>query len=66
MVNAPADTLDVNTPTLQDIRQELGDATAVPYARKEPILFRGRQSSARLAFVGEAPGADEDMQGGLL
>ena len=64
MVNAPADTVDVNTPTLQDIRQELGDCHRCPLCQKRThIVFGEGNPQARLAFVGEAPGADEDMQG---
>ena len=64
MVNAPADTVDVNTPTLQDIRQELGDCHRCPLCQKRThIVFGEGNPQARLAFVGEAPGADEDMKG---
>jgi DNA polymerase len=64
MVNAPADTVDVHTPTLQDIRQELGDCHRCPLCQKRThIVFGEGNPQARLAFVGEAPGADEDMQG---
>ena len=64
MVNAPADTVDVNTPTLQDIRQELGDCHRCPLCQERThIVFGEGNPQARLAFVGEAPGADEDMQG---
>ncbi|MCX5840203.1 MAG: uracil-DNA glycosylase [Deltaproteobacteria bacterium] len=64
MVNAPADTIDVNTPTLQDIRQELGDCHRCPLCQKRThIVFGEGNPQARIAFVGEAPGADEDMQG---
>lgn len=64
MVNAPAVTVDVNTPTLQDIRQELGDCHRCPLCQKRThIVFGEGNPQARLAFVGEAPGADEDMQG---
>ena len=64
MINAPADTVDIHTPTLQDIRQELGDCHRCPLCQKRThIVFGEGNPQARLAFVGEAPGADEDMQG---
>ena len=51
-------------PTLQDVRQELGDCRRCPLCRTRTHLVFGEGSpQAALAFVGEAPGADEDAQG---
>jgi DNA polymerase len=50
---------------LQSIRAEIGDCTRCPLhalGRKQ-IVFGVGNPNADLMFVGEAPGADEDMQG---
>jgi uracil-DNA glycosylase family 4 len=55
---------DDSAPTLQDIRQEMGDCQRCPLCRTRTHLVFGEGSPrAALAFVGEAPGADEDAQG---
>ena len=50
---------------LQAIQQEIGDCTRCPlaYAGRHKIVFGDGSPNARLMFVGEGPGADEDMQG---
>ncbi len=51
--------------TLQEIRDDLGDCTRCKLhalGRKQ-IVFGVGNSNADLMFVGEAPGADEDLQG---
>ncbi len=50
---------------LQAIQKEIGDCTRCPlaYAGRHTIVFGDGSASARLMFVGEGPGADEDMQG---
>ncbi|HTH53675.1 MAG TPA: uracil-DNA glycosylase [Edaphobacter sp.] len=50
---------------LEAIRQEIGDCTRCPlaYAGRHKIVFADGDPGARLMFVGEGPGADEDMQG---
>jgi uracil-DNA glycosylase family 4 len=50
---------------LQAIRAEIGDCTRCPlaYAGRKTIVFGDGSSTARLMFVGEGPGADEDIQG---
>ena len=51
--------------TLSDIRADIGDCTRCPLhaqGRKQ-IVFGVGNPSAELMFVGEAPGADEDIQG---
>jgi DNA polymerase len=47
------------------IQQEIGDCTRCPlaYAGRHTIVFGDGDPGARLMFVGEGPGADEDMQG---
>ncbi len=50
---------------LQAIREEIGDCTRCPLAfeGRHTIVFGNGDPSAELLFVGEGPGADEDMQG---
>jgi len=50
--------------TLDGIRQELGDCQRCGLARgRKNIVFGVGNPAARLMFVGEAPGRDEDLQG---
>jgi DNA polymerase len=50
---------------LRAIQEEIGDCTRCPlaYAGRRKIVFGDGTPSARLMFVGEGPGADEDAQG---
>ncbi|QHS50639.1 uracil-DNA glycosylase family protein [Edaphobacter sp. 12200R-103] len=50
---------------LEAIREEIGDCTRCPlaYAGRHKIVFADGDPNARLMFVGEGPGADEDAQG---
>jgi DNA polymerase len=50
---------------LHAIQQEIGDCTRCPlaYAGRHNIVFGDGSPTARLMFVGEGPGADEDVQG---
>jgi uracil-DNA glycosylase family 4 len=50
---------------MQAIRDEIGDCTRCPlaYAGRRNIVFGDGDPSARLMFVGEGPGADEDATG---
>jgi DNA polymerase len=50
---------------LESLRQEIGDCTRCPlgFAGRHKIVFGDGDPNARLLFVGEGPGADEDMQG---
>jgi len=50
---------------LRAIQQEIGDCTRCPlaYAGRHKIVFGDGSPTARLMFVGEGPGADEDVQG---
>lgn len=50
---------------LRAIREDIGDCTRCPlaYAGRRKIVFGDGSPTARLMFVGEGPGADEDAQG---
>jgi DNA polymerase len=58
---APAD----KAAALSIVRDEIGDCTRCPlaYAGRRSIVFADGNPNARLMFVGEGPGADEDIQG---
>ena len=50
--------------TLEEVRQEMGECTRCKLHRhRTQIVFGVGNPKARLVFVGEAPGADEDAQG---
>jgi len=50
--------------TLEEIRAELGDCRRCKlHAGRTHLVFGDGAPSARLMFVGEAPGAEEDLQG---
>lgn len=50
---------------LEEIRVEIGDCTRCPlaYAGRHTIVFADGDPRAKLMFVGEGPGADEDASG---
>lgn len=50
---------------LAAIQREIGDCTRCPlaYAGRRSIVFGDGDANARLMFVGEGPGADEDVSG---
>jgi len=50
---------------LEEIRAEIGECTRCPLAfqGRHKIVFADGDPNARLMFVGEGPGADEDAQG---
>jgi len=49
---------------LQLIREDLGDCTRCPlHSGRNKLVFADGDPNARLMFVGEGPGADEDAQG---
>jgi uracil-DNA glycosylase len=50
---------------LKAIQEEIGDCTRCPlaYAGRHKIVFADGAPTARLMFIGEGPGADEDAQG---
>jgi uracil-DNA glycosylase len=53
-----------NIETLEEIRADLGECTRCPLHRDRlNIVFGEGNPSARLMFVGEGPGADEDREG---
>lgn len=63
-LGAPEPSLPQSTETLEDIWQDIGDCTrcGLCAARTQVVNTHGNPK-ARLMFVGEAPGADEDAQG---
>lgn len=51
-------------PTLEEIRRELGNCQRCKlYPGATNLVFGEGSPSARLMFIGEAPGAEEDLQG---
>ena len=56
---------DQKPAALEAIRADIGDCTRCPlaYAGRRKIVFADGDPSARLMFIGEGPGADEDEQG---
>jgi DNA polymerase len=56
---------DEKAAALQAVRDEIGDCTRCPlaYAGRRNIVFGDGDPNARLLFVGEGPGADEDTSG---
>ncbi len=61
---APPYTGIQNRMTLDDIRQDLGDCSRCKLSEsRTSIVFGAGNPDARLMFVGEAPGSDEDRQG---
>jgi DNA polymerase len=51
-------------PSLEEIRAEMGDCRRCKlYGGRKKLVFGDGAANARLMFVGEAPGADEDQQG---
>jgi uracil-DNA glycosylase len=60
----PAAPAPMVRPTLEQVREELGECTRCKlHAGRTQIVFGVGNPAARLVFVGEAPGADEDAQG---
>lgn len=59
----PSERLAASTETLEQIHLDIGDCTRCPLHReRKTIVHTEGNRHARLMFVGEAPGADEDMQ----
>lgn len=55
--------LERSSETFEDIRADVGDCTRCPlYQGRTNIVHTEGNRQARLMFVGEAPGADEDIQ----
>jgi uracil-DNA glycosylase len=67
LVPLPAARVDVahKAQALVEIKTEIGDCTRCPlaYAGRRTIVFGDGDANARLMFVGEGPGADEDTSG---
>jgi uracil-DNA glycosylase len=68
-IPAPPPALDIVPPqeraaALQLIREDIGDCTRCALHKgRNQIVFADGSPTARLMFVGEGPGADEDAQG---
>jgi uracil-DNA glycosylase len=56
---------DARAAALKALQAEIGDCTRCPlaYAGRHTIVFGDGDPNARLMFIGEGPGADEDAQG---
>ncbi len=62
--SAPPQTLAERIAALEVIRADLGDCTRCPlHTGRHKIVFGDGNPAARIFFVGEGPGADEDEQG---
>lgn len=60
----PSDARRRKETLLQDIRRDLGDCRRCPlHAGRTHLVFGEGDPAARLVFVGEGPGADEDRLG---
>jgi len=61
----PAQVFKDRAAALEAVRIDIGDCTRCKLHRlgRKQVVFGVGNPSARLMFVGEAPGADEDMQG---
>lgn len=61
--SGPTDSLFESEETLEDIWRDIGDCTRCPLATgRTHVVHSEGNRRARLMFVGEAPGADEDAQ----
>ena len=59
----PGERLGASTESFEDIHLEIGDCTRCPlHLKRTNVVHTEGNRKARLMFVGEAPGADEDMQ----
>ncbi len=61
----PSARVEGRAEALAAIREDIGDCTRCPlaYGGRRTIVFGDGDAGARLMFVGEGPGADEDAQG---
>lgn len=60
----PADDTDFPAESLEGVRTDLGDCQRCPLAAtRTKLVFGVGNEKARIVFVGEAPGRDEDSQG---
>lgn len=64
-IDGPAELFDGSkTMTLEEIREEIGDCTRCKlHEGRTNLVFGDGNPKAKLVFVGEGPGRDEDMQG---
>lgn len=63
-VASPHDGQEATPQTLADVRKQLGDCQRCALAAsRTKLVFGAGNPQARLLFVGEAPGADEDRRG---
>lgn len=63
-IEEPAGLFDGKIMTLEEIREEIGDCTRCQlHEGRTNLVFGDGNTKARLMFVGEGPGRDEDMQG---
>jgi uracil-DNA glycosylase family 4 len=63
-LTAPKGTTQDHAAALEAIRQDLGPCTRCPlHQGRHTVVFGDGAPNARLMFVGEGPGADEDAQG---
>ena len=63
-IEEPVNLFDGKTMTLEEIREEIGDCTRCKlHEGRTNLVFGDGNPKARLVFVGEGPGRDEDMQG---
>jgi DNA polymerase len=63
-IEGPADLFDAKVMTLEEIREEIGECTRCRlHEGRTNLVFGEGNPRARLVFVGEGPGRDEDMQG---
>jgi DNA polymerase len=61
---APAEAPQPETGTLPDLIQAIGDCRRCGlHEQRQRVVFGSGNEQARLVFVGEGPGADEDEQG---
>jgi uracil-DNA glycosylase family 4 len=64
VASQPHDREQPDEKTLEDIRAEMGDCRRCKLsAGRTHLVFGDGAPNARLMFVGEAPGAEEDLQG---
>lgn len=63
--SSPSIAPDARAAALEVIRKEIGDCTRcqLAFEGRNKIVFGDGDPNAELLFVGEGPGADEDMQG---
>lgn len=63
-IEEPEGLFDSEVMTLEEIREEIGDCTRCQlHEGRTNLVFGDGNTKARLMFVGEGPGRDEDMQG---